>query len=407
MKSYRLLAIMLVVGFVLGLVATVVYLQYQAGVVATPSLAASPAGQATATGASGSQSSPVPSAPAVVGGAQVYSEDLVVGVYERVSPSVVNITNSRIRQSTLGEEEVPRGTGSGFIVDPRGWIVTNAHVVEGAQALDVTFAEGTTVSAKVLGTDRASDLALVQAEIPQNLLQSGQVTVAKLGDSDKLRPGQMAIAIGNPFGLERTITVGVISGLNREFPSEVAGRPVRGGIQTDAAINPGNSGGPLLNAAGEVIGVNSSIESPVGASVGVGFAVPINTVKRALDDMAAGRVVQHPRVGIQGLPVTQRLVEQLGLPVQKGVYVVQVVAGGPAEKAGIRGAVPPGRPVPDEPPKGGDVITAIDGQPVAKIANVAEYIELRKRVGDTVKLTLKRGTEDLTVDVVLDSWPVE
>jgi len=215
----------------------------------------------------------------------------------------------------------------------------------------------------------------------------------------------LAIAIGNPFGFERTVTVGVVSGIGREIPSEDGSRPIRGGIQTDAAINPGNSGGALLNAAGEVIGINTAIESPVQGFVGVGLAVPVNTLKRSLDALIAGRKVEHPWLGISGLQVTPRLVEQLGLDLQKGVYVVQVLADSPAQKAGLKGAVPTGRPIPQNVPKGGDVILAVDGQDVIKVDQIAGYLDAQKKVGDTVQLKIKRGNEELIVDATLTPWP--
>ncbi|MHB1005117.1 MAG: S1C family serine protease [Chloroflexota bacterium] len=403
MKPFRSLSVILAIGILLGVAATFGLLLSQAGPVVAPTLAAPATAESTQAQTARALTQTATDATTK---AQVFDENVIVGIYDRVSPAVVNITSNVLaRSANQGEQEVPEGTGSGFIFDARGYVLTNNHVVSGAKSLDVTLADGTTLSGKVLGTDVASDLAVLKIDIPRSLLQSGKVTVAKLGDSDNLRAGQMAVAIGNPFGYDRTITVGIISGLNRELPTDANNRPIRGGIQTDAAINPGNSGGPLLNAAGEVVGINSSIESPVQGSVGIGFAVPINTAKRNLDTFIAGGQIQHPRVGILGYPISQRLAEQLGLPVQKGVYVVQVSANGPADKAGLKGAVAVNKQVPLDLPKGGDIITAIDGQEVVKIGQIAEYIEMRKRVGDTINLSVKHGNEDVTISLTLDAWP--
>ena len=402
MRSFPKIVLLMVACILVGVVVTLGYLQFQAGVVAEPGLAAAATPDNPASGAASAQA---PTARAL------YDEDILVGIYERVSPAVVFITsNAQLSVGDFPDQEIPLGTGSGFLIDADGHILTNNHVVADAKRLDVTFADGTTVDGKVLGRDPASDLAVMKVDIPPDLLQSGKVAVATLGDSDRVRVGQMAVAIGNPFGFERTMTVGVISGLGRDIPAE--SRAIRGGIQTDAAINPGNSGGPLLNAAGEVIGINSAIESPVRGSVGVGFAVPVNTAKRYLDDMIAGRPVAHPWLGIVGYQVTQKMAEQLGLSVAKGVYVLQVSPGSPAEKAGLRGAVQPGRRLPGDLqlgdlPKGGDVITAIDGQTVTSASQIGAYLEAKKLVGDTVNLSVRRGAEELSLQATLAAWPAD
>ncbi len=397
MKSFRTAVLIAVTCVLLGVLATLAVLQSQSALVGVGTAAAA---------------QPEPSAsPSVVQASaaaqQALGEDVFVGIYERVSPAVVNITsNIALVPNMPGTPDLPAGTGSGFIIDEKGYVLTNNHVVEDAKSLDVTFADGTTVSGKVLGRDPASDLAVVQVDIPADLLQSGKVAVAKLGDSDQLRVGQLAIAIGNPFGYERTMTVGIVSGLSRDIPSD-GQFAIRGGIQTDAAINPGNSGGPLLNLAGEVIGINSAIESPVRGSVGVGFAVPVNTAKRYLNDLIAGRQVQHPYLGIEGYPVSQRLAEELDLPVNKGVYVVRVTPGGPAQQAGVKGAVTSARGTPRELPPGGDVIVAVDGREVTSASNIGEYLELKKSVGDKVELTIRRGSEELKLEVTLAARPAE
>jgi S1-C subfamily serine protease len=391
MKALLRIGLIAVLVIVVAAATTVIYLQRQPGTVAgvtNPAVATE--WQAPAT---------VP----VIQDAPRNSEDLIVSIYERVSPSVVNITtNIRIGAGTLPNQDVPYGTGSGFIIDEKGHIITNNHVVAEAQSLNVTLADGTTVSGTVLGRDPGSDLAVVKIDLPLEKLQNGKVAIARLGDSDALRVGQTAIAIGNPFGLERTITVGVVSGLGRVIPSDLQ-RPIRGGIQTDAAINPGNSGGPLLNSAGEVIGINTAIESPVRGSVGVGFAVPSNTAKRHLNTLIAGQKVQHPWLGISGESVTQRMAEELGLAVARGVYVAQVTAGSPAANAGLRGA---GATVAGQQdlPRGGDVILSVDNREVNKVTEIAEYLSLRKSVGDEVTLVVQRGNEILTLTARLAAW---
>ncbi|MHB1416892.1 MAG: S1C family serine protease [Chloroflexota bacterium] len=398
MRAVTRIAVFVVFGLLLGVALTVGYFQSPLGVAAQAGVGA------TATAAPPS-ASPAPSTARTVPVQQLFNEDIIAGVYERVSPSVVNITSSvNSRSSIQDNQQIPYGTGSGFIVDNQGRILTNNHVVAEADGLSVTFADGTTVNAKVLGRDPASDLAVIQADLPEGALQSGKVAIASLGDSDQVRVGQLAIAIGNPFGYDRTATVGIISGLGRDIPAE-NNRAIRGGIQTDAAINPGNSGGPLLNSAGEVIGINSAIESPVQGSVGIGFAVPVNTAKRYLNTLIAGGDVQHPWLGIRGTPVTQTMVEQLGLSVKKGIYTVEVTSDSPAAKAGLRGAVASGQTVPSNLPAGGDVIAAVDGQEVTDVTQLASYLDLRKGVGDTVELKVNRGGQELTLQVTLVAWP--
>ena len=415
MGVFRRVGFFLILGVLLGIALTVGILQAQPAFVGGK-ISAAPAAQETTTSAQTARAQTQQLPPTQ----SVYDQDVVVSVYEKVSPAVVNITSnvsiaSRIPNRTPippgapnqpEPQDIPYGSGSGVIIDREGRIVTNNHVVEGSRSLDVTLADGTTLPASVLGTDPSSDLAVIKVDLPAGLLESGKIAVAQMGDSDKLKVGQLAIAIGNPFGYEHTVTVGVVSGLGRHIPSD-GSRPIRGGIQTDAAINPGNSGGPLLNAAGEVIGINSAIESPVRGSVGVGFAVPINTVKKNLDALIAGREIQHPWLGITGQQVTSRLNERLGLGVQRGVYVVQVAPNSPAEKAGLKGALAAGRTVPSDPPKGGDVILAIDGRTVSKTEDIANYLDLQKTVGDSVTLTIKRANEELTLEVTLAAWPDE
>jgi S1-C subfamily serine protease len=408
MGNLRRNGLYLLSGLVLGIVLTISLLQSQPGFISS-GLAAAPLAAAPAAAAA----SPQTVAQQLQVGQGGASEDALVAVYDKVSPAVVTITSNtrvtargRTPNSPLPQtpQEVPEGEGAGFILDAQGHILTNNHVISGAESLDVTLADGSTMTAKVLGTDPANDLAIIQVELPAASLTSGKVATVALGDSDKVKVGQTAIAIGNPFGYERSLSVGVVSGIGRDIPSD-GSRTIRGGIQTDASVNPGNSGGPLLNSAGEVVGINTAIESPVLGSVGVGFAVPINAAKRSLDSLIAGTRIAHPWLGISGQQLTAKLAQQLGLGVDKGVYVVQVIADSPAAKAGLVGAVAPGSTVPQTAPKGGDVITAVDGNAVGNVNDVASYIDSQRKVGDVVKLQVKRGSADVTLDVTLAAWP--
>src|SRR5262245_19511563 len=340
---------------------------------------------------------PSPAATAVVttGTARLLADEAaIVELYERVSPAVVNITN---RRGQPGTSDYSRGAGSGVIFDPKGYVLTNNHVVDDATRLEVTLWDGSSFGGKLLGRDPANDLAIVQIEAPPEKL-----TVAAFGDSDAIKPGQLAIAIGSPFGLERTITLGVISSTGRTRANE-GRRPIRNMLQTDAPINPGNSGGPLLNSRGEVIGINTAIESPVRGSVGIGFAVPINSAKLFLPDMLAGTQIKHPWLGISGLQLTPATAQELGLPATtQGVYVSEVVPNGPAAKGGLKGAA--GRGAAGEVPKGGDVILSIDGQPITKTDAISGYLDA-KRVGDAVKVQILRDGQPRVVDVTLEEWP--
>ncbi|MGI5837419.1 MAG: S1C family serine protease, partial [Chloroflexota bacterium] len=290
--------------------------------------------------------------------ASLLDEEVVASVYDKVSPAVVYITRTGMTRDPFFGEMPERGAGSGVIIDDQGHILTNNHVVDGAGSLEVTLSNGETVEGKLLGRDPGNDLAVVKIDP-----SASQLTVAPMGDSSKLRVGQLAIAIGNPFGLQRTVTVGVVSSLGRTFSSS-SGRPIRDMIQTDAAINPGNSGGPLLNSKGEVIGINTAIESPVRGSVGIGFAVPINTAQQNLAAMLDGKTVAHPWLGISGTEVTSSLAEELDIPAE-GVYVLTVVPDSPADDAGLRGAVRrASQALSMRIPRGGDVILAVDDQKV-------------------------------------------
>jgi 2-alkenal reductase len=319
-------------------------------------------------------------------------EQLLIDLYERVSPSVVHIA------VTTG---LPGGggAGSGFVLDTEGHIVTNNHVVEDAERIVVRFADDTTADAEVVGTDPDSDLAVIQVDVAAGLLK----TVA-LGDSDTLRVGQRAIAIGNPFGFEQTMTTGIVSALGRVVRQE-SGFSLPQLVQTDAAINPGNSGGPLLDSRGRVIGVNTLIFSRSGSNSGVGFAVPVNTVKRVVPSLIASGRYADPWLGITGMSVTPLLAEVLDLPVEQGVLVQAVVEDGPADKAGLEES---DREVEFEGGllgAGGDVIVAIDDVAVRDMDELIVYLS-DASVGQTVTLTVLRDGEEQTVEVTLEERPV-
>jgi 2-alkenal reductase len=328
------------------------------------------------------------------------AEDLLlINIYERVNPAVVNIEVLRAAAPGVGGELFPEGEGSGFIIDTEGRIITNNHVVEGADEVQVTLYDGTIVQASVLGTDPYSDLAVIDIDLPPQVLRP-----VELGDSDELRVGQRAVAIGNPFGLEGTLTTGVISALGRTLPAETL-FAIPEVIQTDAAINPGNSGGPLLNAEGLVIGVNTAIRTTTGGNTGVGFAVPVNLVKRVVPRLIAEGHYDHPQLGIRGLTITPVLVEAMDLPVDGGVLVSEVTADSPAGKAGIRGGTREVSIRGDLVREGGDIIVSIDGQETNQFEDLLSYIVMETEVGQEIAVAIIRDGEERAVKVVLGARP--
>ncbi len=327
-------------------------------------------------------------------------EQIIINVYKKAAPSVVNIKTQVLQWDFFFGVYPEEGAGSGFVYDKEGHIVTNYHVVEGAQSIEVSFGEDLSVPAEVVGTDPLNDLAVLKVDVPPDKL-----VPVELGDSSTLQVGQWAIAIGNPFGrFERTLTVGVVSALNRTLELE-SGRIIRNLIQTDAAINPGNSGGPLLDSKGRVIGVNTAIVSPSRASAGVGFAIPVNVLKRVVPELIAYGRYRHPWLGVVGYTITPTLARRLNLPVDQGVLVAQVYRGSPAHKAGIRGAkdqvVIGSRII----LVGGDIITAIDNTPIKGMDFLDAYLEDNTQVGQTVELSILRDGKPLKVKVVLEEEP--
>ncbi len=330
-------------------------------------------------------------------------EAQVEAVYEMAAPAVVNITTRSIAYDFFMQPIPQEGTGSGFLYDDQGHIVTNYHVVENAEEVIVILSDGRSFPAEIVGVDPSSDLAVVRIRA-ENLPRP-----LPLADSDQLRVGQFVIAIGSPFGQVGTMTLGIISALGRVIQSP-DGRFIGEAIQTDAAINPGNSGGPLLDLQGRVIGVNSQIISPSQASAGIGFAVSSNTVRRVVPHLIAEGRYPHPWLGVEVLTLTPewvRALRQVGMPVpvEEGLLVLSVVRGGPAERAGIRGGNQVARIGGYRVPIGGDIITAINGYPVPSLRELNVYLDTRTRVGDTVEVTLFRNGREMKVAVTLAERP--
>jgi S1-C subfamily serine protease len=310
-------------------------------------------------------------------------EESTIDLFRAASPSVVHIENLAVRRDrwTLDLEEIRRGTGSGFLWDESGYVVTNAHVVEGGQRFEVILADGTTLSARAVGWEPDKDVAVLKLDdAPTDKLDPIEV-----GTSADLQVGQSVFAIGNPFGLDQTLTTGVISGLGRTIRSPT-GRRIRDVIQTDAAINPGNSGGPLLDSAGRLIGMNTAIASPSGASAGVGFAIPVDTVNRTVPRLIRGEEPVRAGLGIRLVP--DWYTRGRGI---RGAGVLEVLPGSGAEAAGL------------QPARGsrlGDVIVAVDGEEVESGEDVLDALENRS-VGEKVRITVARDGERLDVDVTL------
>jgi len=315
-------------------------------------------------------------------------ESLTIALFRKASPSVVNITALTVRRDvfTLNLLEIPEGTGSGFVWDNAGHIVTNFHVIQNADVAQVTLADQSTLKARRIGVSPDKDLAVLQIDVAKSRLRP-----IPIGSSNDLQVGQKVYAIGNPFGLDQTLTTGVISALGREIES-VTRRPIQGVIQTDAAINPGNSGGPLLDSAGRLIGVNTQIFSPSGASVGIGFAIPVDTVNRVVPQLIRYGKIIRPGLGVQ--VAGDQMTRELGLP---GVLIVEVVPGKAAAKAGIR---PTRRDFTGQLILG-DVIIAMDGKQIDSVNDLYLVLE-RYQIGETVTLTIFREGKRHEVKVILE-----
>ena len=324
----------------------------------------------------------------------------VVSIYENANPAVVRVETVIETPGRFGFLFPHGGQGSGFLVDTEGHILTNYHVVHDALTLEVVLTDGEALEAKVVGRSPADDVALLKVDAED----VAGIEPLPLADSSEVVAGEMAIAVGSPFGLDNSVTVGVVSGIERSRRG-VMSRPITGMIQTDASLNPGNSGGPLLNARGEVIGINTSIDLASAFSVvdpkGIGFAVPINTAKELMTRFQENELVRRPWLGISGAGLSPTLAEILGIDATEGVYVVTVAPGSPADEAGLIGG---GNDGILGHGTGGDVIKAIDGADVASIDQIVERLN-QLDPGDSVTLTLERDGETVETVVELGEWP--
>lgn len=330
-----------------------------------------------------------------------FAERRVIDAYDRVAPSVVNITTQVLRRNFFFEVVPEEGTGSGFVIDSDGHILTNYHVVDGAERIEVSFSDDTVLPARVIGSDARNDLAVLRVDAPDGLL-----VPVEFGTSANLHVGQRAIAIGNPFGqFERTLTTGVISALERTLEAS-DGRTITGVIQTDAAINRGNSGGPLLDSSGRVIGINTAIFSPSGTNAGVGFAVPVDTIRRVLPDLLTIGRYRHPWLGIRyAYAVTPGLAETLRLPAANGLLLVQIFAGSPLEEAGMRGAQREAVIGNQRVFTGGDLLTAVNDTRITRFEQLDAHLEDNFTVGDVVTLRGYRDGAEFAVEITLGEEP--
>ena len=326
------------------------------------------------------------------------SEPLSVSeIYDRSYKSVVEISvSSTSSDGPLGEPQTQSALGSGFVYDDQGHIVTNAHVVDGAQSVSVRFWDGSTHDATVVGTDPSTDLAVIKVDAPSSLLAP-----LALGESDAVTVGEPVVAIGSPFGLEETVTSGIVSALHRQMSSP-NGFTIDDAIQTDAAINHGNSGGPLLDSQGKVIGVNSQIESESGGSDGVGFAIPASTVQSIASQLLATGSVEHAYLGVGVATIPDSALSQLGLP--QGVEITDVKSGTPAASAGLRAATGSETVDGQDFPTGGDVITAVDGKAITSGTDLQSAVDAKKP-GETITVTYSRDGQSQTIEVTLGTRP--
>jgi|SRR5579872_598357 len=321
-------------------------------------------------------------------------EAINVKIYSEAAPAVANIVTRTLEYDVFMEPVPAEGAGSGFVIDPRGYILTNFHVVQGAQAISVTLGDRSHFDAKFVGADERNDIALIKIDPKDRKL-----TALTMGDSDSLQVGQTVLAIGNPFGFQSTLTTGIVSALGRTVQTGQT-TVIDGAIQTDAAINQGNSGGPLLNSHGEVIGINSAIYTPTGTTAGIGFAIPMSTAKQIAQDLISEGRVRRASMGVEARVLIPAVAEALHLPVNEGLMLERVNPGGPAANAGLRGgdrqAILGMRRI----ILGGDVITAIDGRPITGQMDLNLALN-RKRPGDTVKVEYYRGGQKMEANVTL------
>ena len=321
-------------------------------------------------------------------------EAIYVKIYSQAAPAVANIVTRAMEYDVFMEPVPVEGAGSGFVIDPRGYILTNFHVVQNAQAISVTLGDRTHYDAKFIGADERNDIALVKIDPKEKKLP-----VLTMGDSENLMVGQRVLAIGNPFGFQSTLTTGLVGALGRTVQTGQT-TVIDGAIQTDAAINQGNSGGPLLNSHGEVIGINSAIYTPSGTTAGIGFAIPISTARQIAQDLIADGRVHRASMGVEARLLTPAVAEALHLPVSEGLMLERVTPGGPAANAGLKGgdrqAILGMRRI----LLGGDVITGIDGRPITGQTDLTLALN-RKRPGDTVNVEYYRDNKKMTAKVTL------
>jgi S1-C subfamily serine protease len=326
-------------------------------------------------------------------------EQTNVRVYEQVSPGVVNVTRTVVQYNFFFQPIAREGTGSGCLLDTDGNVLTNYHVIDKADNLEVSLPDRTKYRAEIVGVDKQNDLAVIRLKgVPKERLHP-----INLGDSNALKVGQKVFAIGNPLGLQNTLTVGIISSLGRRIETE-AGDLVDNVIQTDAAINPGNSGGPLLNTAGEMIGINTSIFTIGGGNIGIGFAIPANTIRRVATELIRDGRVLRPWFGTEGYSINEDLASMLKLPVKSGILVKDVYRGSSAEKADIHGANEVVSWFNERIYIGGDIITEIDGKSISSQEELRLVLEM-KRPGDTVQVTIYRGKTKIQKSVILMEAP--
>ncbi len=318
-------------------------------------------------------------------------EALVIDIYARVGPAVVCVT---------ARDQFGECIGSGFVVDPDGHIVTNNHVAEALGEALVTLADERTVPAEIIGTDPGSDLAVLKVDLPAD-----QLTVAEFGESANLRVGQRAIAIGNPFGLERTVTTGVISSLGRTLTRADSQFQIAQVIQTDAAINPGNSGGPLLDSQGRVIGVNTAIQSLTGVNSGVGFAIPVDVVKRVVPELIETGRFRHAWIGVSGRTITAEMVEAMDLSVSNGALIFEIQPDSPAEEAGLRGGQRWVNVSGIQMVAGGDIVVAIEGVSVQRFDDLVNFLATQAGVDDVVTVKVIRDGREMDIEVQLAERP--
>ncbi len=324
---------------------------------------------------------------------EVSDEQNSIEIYKTLSPGVAFITSTTYQNDMWGGVREGEGSGSGSVIDAQGHILTNYHVIEGAQKLNVSLGGDRIFPARVIGGDPDTDLAVIKIEPPREGL-----TVISLGDSDNLQVGQKVLAIGNPFGLDRTLTTGVISGLQRPIRARNE-RPIEGAIQTDASINPGNSGGPLLDKFGRMIGINSQILSPAGGSVGVGFAIPVSIAKRIIPQLIQFGEVRRPKLGANMYSIEKLRRQGVRLPVEEGLLVRDILQGSAADRAGLRGLSRGGSGV-----VLGDIIVSIEGEKMKDLDDLYRFLD-KKKIGETVQTEIYRNGEIMNIPVKLLPLP--